>query len=191
MTRLINPFYYIAGGKALAWGLLFLLGNTLLLNCASMAQDTPVHFSYVQHYSFLQTLGQQLLMWLLPALLLWGAGVLLSSSKIRPIDIFGTTAFTQLLMLPMGAMLLFPQFQVLQQEVLQQTLSGQIPPTGEVLLLMGYGFFALFMLIWYYVWNYHAFSVSCNVRGSKAVITFIAAEILTTIIGNCFALWQQ
>lgn len=187
MNRIVNPFDYIAGGKALAWGLLFLSGNALLLYAASMVQDTPLHFTYVQHYSFLRTLAQQAVMWLLPALLLWGAGACCSPSKIRPIDIFGTTAFTQLIMLPMNLLLLLPQIQTLQQEVLQQILAGQIPTTGKVLILTGYGFFALFLMIWYYLWNYRAFSVSCNMRGGRAIVLFIAVEIAVVIIGNVAA----
>ena len=52
MNRFLNPFRYLAGTKALAWGLLFILLTAGVLRAASMVQDSLLHFAFVRDLSF-------------------------------------------------------------------------------------------------------------------------------------------
>lgn len=178
MNRILDPFRYLAGGKALAWGLLFILLTSSLLSAASMVQDSLLHFAFVREVAFGRVLGIEFVLWLLPALLLYGAGALLSRSRIRPVDVLGTTAFAQLPLLVLNLPFLFPQTRR-WSEGLQGTVSaGGIPETGTLVPLAVLGVVALALLALFFFWNYRAFSVSCNVRGPKAVGAFVAVQAI-------------
>ena len=190
MNRFLNPFRYLAGTKALAWGLLFILLTAGVLCAASMVQDSLLHFAFVRGLSFGRVLAAELALWLLPAVGLYGAGLLVSRSKIRPIDVLGTTAFAQLPLLPMNLPFLFPQMKT-WTEGLRHTLSaGGMPGTGMLVLLTVYGGVAIALLVLFYLWNYRAFSVSCNVRGPKAVVAFIVVQALCMIAAPRLVAWM-
>lgn len=179
MNRFADPFRYLAGGRALSLGLLFMLATALLLHAASMIQDRLVHFTFVRGVAFRQVLAVEVALWLLPAVLLYGAGRLLSRSRIRPIDVLGTTAFAQLPLLPMNLPFLFPQAEeVLVGRVRTAALGGTLPATNDLAILLLFAFFALALLVLFYWWNYRAFAVSCNVRGPKAVSAFAAVQLI-------------
>lgn len=179
MNRFADPFRYLAGGKALSLGLLFMLATALLLHAASMMQDNLVHFTFVHDVPFRTVFAVEVALWFVPAALLYGAGVLLSRSRIRPIDLFGTTAFAQLPLLPMNLPFLFPQVgEAFLGRIRRTLLAGAVPDTGDMALLLFYALFALAWLILFYWWNYRAFAVSCNVRGPKAVAAFAAVHLV-------------
>lgn len=183
MRRLANPFRYLAGSKALLLGLVFLLATALLLHAASMVQDSLLHFAVVPGLSFGQVLAAQLLLWLLQALLLYAVGRLLSRSKIRPIDLLGTTAFAQLPLLPINLPLLVPACSdLLLHRLSERILQGGVPAPFEVAALLLYALYAIALLILYYVWNYQALAVSCNLHGSKAIAAYIGVMLLAMLL---------
>lgn len=179
MNRFADPFRYLAGGKALSLGLLFMLATALLLHGASMMQDNLAHFTFVHDVPFRTVLAVGIALWLFPAALLYAAGVLLSRSKIRPIDLFGTTAFAQLPLLPMNLPFLVQQVgEAFPERIRTTLLAGGVPDTGDMALLLCYALFALAQLVLFYWWNYRAFAVSCNVRGPKAIAAFVAVHLV-------------
>lgn len=183
MKKFLNPFRYLAGAKALAIGSIFILATSVLLHAASMVQDNLLHFAFVPHLSFLQVLLVQVVLWVLTALLLYGAGAILSRSKIRPIDIFGTTAFAQLPLLLLNLPFLSSRFAAfIGKDLLNDVQAGLLPTGGELALLLLFVLYGLALLVLYWVWNYRAYSVSCNVHGSKAVVLYIAALVVGTIV---------
>lgn len=190
MNRFLNPFRYLAGTKALAWGLLFILLTAGVLRAASMVQDSLLHFAFVRDLSFGRVLAVELALWVLPAVVLYGAGLLLSRSKIRPIDMLGTTAFAQLPLLPMNLPFLFPQMKTWTEGLRHTVLAGGMPETGTLVLLTVYGFVAIALLVFFYLWNYRAFSVGCNVRGPKAIAAFIVVQALCMIAAPRLVAWM-
>lgn len=164
-SNFCNPFRVIAGGKALVWGVVFIASAVALLCCGGLVQDGYLHFGLrADGVRVWQVAAMEVLWWLIPALLLYGCGVAMSRSKIRAIDMLGTTAFAQLLLLPMIAPLLL--FDMTQS------------PVAPAWAMMLFAVWALAWLILFFVWNYSAFSLSCNVRGTKAVCVFTAVQIL-------------
>ena len=164
-SNFCNPFRVIAGGKALVWGVVFIAAAVALLCCGGLVQDSYIHFGLrADGVRVWQGATMQVLLWLIPALLLYGCGVAMSRSKIRAIDMLGTTAFAQLLLLPMIAPLL----------LFDMTQSTPAPAWAMML-------FAVWALVWlvlFFVWNYSAFSLSCNVRGAKAIVAFALVQAL-------------
>lgn len=184
MKRLINPFLYIAGGKALAWGLAIIAIETAWFCGIGFIQDSYLHFAPAPAVNTLvKTAAMQLAMWLSPALLLWLCGLMLSRSKIRLIDILGTTALAQapllLLLLPLSIGRLNDMLKAAAEAV----RSGGVPELPTVLLLL-YGLWGLAVIILFYIRNYQAFSVSCNLRGWRAAVPFIVVVLLVTVLSQ-------
>ena len=172
-NRLTDPFRYVAGGKALAWGAAILRVEIGWLGFAGFYQNTYLHFAPVAgRLPLVRTAAMQLAMWLVPALLLWGCGALLSRSKIRAVDIFGTTALAQapllLLVLPLGC------------GGVAGRLESASGAAGEALALLAFALFSLVVLAWFFVWNYRAYAVSCNLRGWRAAVSYIAVIAAVT-----------
>lgn len=183
MNRLFNPFRYIAGTKSLVLGFIFIISTTFLLYGGELIQDSYVHIAMCKA-PFWQVLLMQLLWWIVPALLLYVGGLLLSKSHIRIIDVLGTTAFAQLAMLPMVAPLLLPIVKNGSTMLLQQIQQGLQLAMGDMAAVMIYGIWSTLFLVLFYVWNYNAFATSCNVRGTKAIIYFISVQLIVVILGT-------
>lgn len=184
MKRLINPFLYLAGGKALAWGLAVIAIETAWLCGIGFIQDSYLHFAPAPaDNALLKTAAMQLAMWLAPALLLGLCGLIFSRSKIRFVDILGTTALAQapllLLLLPLSIGRLNDTLTAAAEAV----RSGSMPELPTVLLLL-YGFWSLAALALFFIRNYQAFSVSCNLRGWRAVVPFIVVVLLVTMLSQ-------
>lgn len=183
MNRLINPFRYIAGVKSLILGLIFILSSAFLLYSGGMIQDSYVHIGFAR-VALWQVILAQLAWWLIPAMLLYAGGLFLSSSRIRIIDVLGTTAFSQLLLIPMIAPLLLPAVKNGSMLVLESVMQGVAPAMSDMMPVMINGLWSTLLLILFYVWNYNAFATSCNVRGWKAILYFIAVQVIVTIAGT-------
>ena len=183
MKALFNPFRYIAGAKALIFGLVFIVASTLLLYSGGFIQDSYIHIGMAK-VSFLEVLGAQTIWWVVPALLLYLCGLALSKSKIRIIDILGTTAFAQIIMLMMIAPMLLPVVMNNMLESVAALQSGAIIEPTSLMPIIIYSIWSLICLILFYIWNYNAFAVSCNVSGWKAIAAFIAVQVAVTIVGT-------
>ena len=183
MKALFNPFRYIAGAKALIFGLVFIVASTLLLYSGGFIQDSYIHIGMAEA-SFLEVLGAQTIWWIVPAALLYLCGLLLSKSKIRIIDILGTTAFAQLILLLMIAPMLLPAVKENSLDMVAALQSGTMPDMAAFTPLMLYGIWSIFFCVIFYIWNYNAFAVSCNVSGWKAIVAFIAVQVVVTIVGT-------
>lgn len=187
MSNLFNPFRYVAGYKSLAWGVVFIVATSLMLWSGGMIQDGYVHYApYVA--SYWKTLYAEVVFWLLPSLLLMLCGWVLTSSKIRVVDIFGTIAFSHLATIPMVAIMVMPKIQAMLNGLLLSVQSGNMPNNDDKGIIVVLGIVMLLCLALFYIWSYKAYSVSCNVRGWRAVTTFIAVQILCTLFGSLLLL---
>ena len=180
MKALFNPFRYIAGAKALVFGIIFINTSSLLLHSGGLIQDSYIHIGMATA-SLWKVIAMQMLWWILPAALLYLCGVLFSKSKIRVIDILGTTAFAQLIMLLMIAPMLLPAVQSCTEQMVTAVMSGATPTTTLPFVI--FAVWSTICLLLFYIWNYNAFAVSCNLRGAKAILLFIAVQVVVTIIG--------
>ncbi len=189
MKMIFNPFTRIAGGKALACGGLFILAGATLCYLAGNVQDTYLHFTTAKT-AFITTLLRQVAMWFLGATLAYVAGVVLSKSRVRPIDVLGTTAFAQVALLPMLALQLIPslgsRLHTTAVQMAESTAAGAVPQPdpATIVAIIIYGTVSIVMLIWFFVLSYNAFSVSCNVRGIRAAAVYFLTVVAATIISQ-------
>lgn len=167
IERVVNPFIWIAGSQALGWGVLGMLLSTLLSWMAGYHYHGLLHYGPAPNPAWWCYLTEHLIVWLIPATLFYVGGILLSRSKIRLIDVYGTVLFAQLPMLVMNLVYLLPPMQAFAQidpVQMSPTEMLAIPNLHLAILLSLIGVpFVVFSI----VWMFQALKVSCNLKQSR------------------------
>lgn len=188
-TWLFNPFQYVAGGRALLVGLAVILVSGLITYRGRVYFDgvMDVHIGVGGGLWFF--LVQGVINWLCLAVWLYFLGLIVSKSSFRMIDLFGTEALARwpflIIALVMGLKA--------NREVTNYFIS--LLKEGEWSVSVNYMVFLVFfvatavmvsMIVWSVVLMYRAYAISCNLKGAKAVVTFvvglIGAEIMSKFI---------
>ena len=163
---LYNPFERIAGYSALMWGVLGLIVSTLISYWSGWHYNGLLHYGPAANPALWRFAAEHVVVWLIPALLFYVGGLLLSKSKIRIVDVLGTVAFAQLLLIGMNLIYSLPAARAMLD--VQAVLSGAIGKGAIGLALLGVVF-----LVWTLVWMYSALKVSCNLKGFRLVLVYI------------------
>lgn len=195
---LSNPFQFVAGWSALGAGALLMVASGALAWLGQAHFDGVLDFHTGAGGPLWLNLAEPFINWLSVAVLLLPAALLLSRSKVRPIDILGTLALARAPMGLAAAAALMPGMRRYLDGVmaaLGPVMSGDapgtdllMPPGVSVLDLASavLGLLAtLLALVWTLVWMYRAFAVSANIGGFKTVTAYIiailAAEVLSKV----------
>lgn len=115
------------------------------------------------------------------------AGFIISRSRPRVIDIFGTQSLARFPMLVTSLFALLPgHTNFLNQLASNPTNIIDIASknTNDFIMFLIVAFITLFMIIWMVTLMYRAFSISCNVVGGKAISTFIIILLIGEIISK-------
>lgn len=177
-TWLYNPFEYIAGYKALLIGLAVMTLSTLIgtLNNTHFDGSVDVHIGLHGPLSLFFT--EAFVSWFVTAVLFYLAGIMLSDSHIRFIDVIGTMAFARIPLIISVLAGFFPVMQQIAQldpskpgESIQQLIS--ILP---VLILASVPLVA--SMIWTITLMFNAYRISCNLKGARLIASFIITLIL-------------
>jgi hypothetical protein len=183
---LFNPFRFIAGFQALVIGLAIILiggfigwlGNT--------------HFDGVLDVHI--GLGAPLRIFLAEGLINWGCmaiplfffGLIVSHSAFRVIDVFGTQALARWPYIIVAiAMLPDANRRVLEYIMSRLTQTAPAVSVGSIdVFVFAFAMIVgILTIIWVVALMYRAYAVSCNIKGAKAIITFIisliGAEVLS------------
>jgi len=113
-------------------------------------------------------------------LLLLG-GKIISASRVRVLDVFGTQALARVPYLVTALLKLLPGYQRYGAYlVAQYTETGADVQTApaDVVLFGVVMLVAILMIIWMVALMYRAYAVSCNVRGGRAIGVFVAALLV-------------
>ena len=108
VERCVNPFIWIAGMPALLWGVLGLVASTLLSWASGYHYHGLLHFGPAPNPAWWCYLAEHLIVWLVPALIFYLGGVVLSRSRIRIVDVFGTVLFAQIPLIGMNLINILP-----------------------------------------------------------------------------------
>jgi hypothetical protein len=193
LTLLFNPFFYIAGLQALGLGLAAILLTALVGACGHTHFDgvLDTHAGAAAPLWFFFAEG--VIDWLCLTAVLWVCGKIISQTAFRAVDLFGTQAlarwpalFISLIALPK----VFRQFPIQAAAQLKQ---GNFQfDTLDVILFVALAIAMIPFVCWMVALMYRSFSVSCNVKGGKAIGTFIAGLLIAEILSKlAMALMQQ
>jgi hypothetical protein len=185
---LFNPFYYVAGAKALGLGLLVLILTGMFGFWGKIRFDGLLDFHMgLPPLPIWGNIAETLFSWLLLSILLFFAGKMISKSRPRLIDVFGTQALARLPYLLVSLTALMPGANRFTNELLTGRASwDQFSPDMAVFLFVA--IFGLVMMAWMIALMYRAFAVSCNVSGKVAILVFIIALAVGEIISKVIIL---
>lgn len=172
MTQaLFNPFLRIAGTKALLIGLITLLVTAVIAYYSHCHFDGAIdaHIGTITPMWFYP--AEALIDWLCLTLLFYISGIIFSQSAIRFIDVAGTMALARWPMIFIALLAFIP---VVQPQNIHDVNAS----------IIIFGFTLLIFTIWMIALMYNAYTVSCNIKGSKATISFIATLICAEIISK-------
>ena len=185
ITLLFNPFVYIAGAKALGLGLAAILlagfvgswSNTHFDGVLDVHTGTraPLWFFLVEGF----------INWLSLSIVLWLGGKLISQTAFRGIDLFGTQALARWPTLFISLMTLAKPYQRFGHELLEQMKRGKFDLNSmDAIIFFAIALGIIPFICWMVALMYKSFSVSCNVKGGKAIGTFIAGLFIAEILSK-------
>lgn len=188
---LFNPFRTVAGLKALLLGLGFITATSLIASVGGVHFDGVLDVHIYKPGPMGLFLTENLINWLCMVLFLFFSALIVSRSQWRFIDIAGTqalsrwpTLITALVMLP-GANRRFGDY--LMSKLGQGDTTTTVNSTDAVIFFIA-AIIAVLMIIWMVALMYKAYTVSCNVKGAKAIVAFIISLLLAEVVSKILIL---
>ncbi|MCW3122680.1 MAG: hypothetical protein JWQ38_2172 [Flavipsychrobacter sp.] len=173
---LFNPFIYVAGSRAL------LIGWVVMIVTAVIGYYSNTHFTSIGVKTGIAAplaycLIEQFVAWGCTVLLFYPAGRIFSTSAIRVVDVAGTMALARWPMIFCAVMgFAMPVYSPSQSvDELIKSITGTTIALSMLVLVFA---------IWMITLMVNAFMLSCNLKGSKAVISFIVSLLLAEILSS-------
>lgn len=187
-TILINPFEIIAGTKALLIGLGLILLTGVLGYFSNICFDGIIDMHFADNkLTFLYHLTEGIINWVLASIILFLAGAIFSKTRYRLIDIFGTIALSRWPLSLLSFFSLFVAHQKVNNYILWK-VTGKEPEVfvaiGELIAFGFLVFLIILVLIWMIKLMYNAYSISFNLKGQKAIFSFIVALFIAEIVSK-------
>lgn len=190
MKRIIfNPAERIAGTKSLLVGLWIIVLTSLFADIFNTHFNGVIDIKYgAPDTVYLSYLLYGLVNVIVLSVLLYISGIIVSKSSIRFIDVIGTQSIAR------APFIFAPFFNVAS---LMEKAGNQIMylymNIGEPVIITPFQWiivalfllFSLLIIVWAIALMYNSYRVTCNVKGSKAVISFI----IVLLIAEGLTLW--
>jgi len=169
MKWLINPFERIAGWQALVIGFAVMVLIAVVSNLNGIFFNGVLYIQIGASFGFFALFAKQFVDFLILFLTMWIAGVCFSKSRLRAIDVAGTMALARAPMLLVVVICFLPVAPVSLYDI----------PRIIIFLLICIPF-----MIWMVALMYNAYTVSCHLKGNKAVVSFIGALVVAEIVSR-------
>jgi len=169
MKYLFNPFERIAGWQALFLGVVAMALTAVVGKINLIAFDGVLDIHGGASISFSASFIMQAVDFSVLFLTMWLAGVCFSKSKLRAIDVAGTMALARAPMLALVLICFLP--------VVPEDLFDILRTVIFVIIIIPF-------IVWTVTLMYNAYTVSCHLKGSRAVWSFIGALLIAEIISK-------
>jgi hypothetical protein len=187
VTLLFNPFFYFAGSKALCLGLAAILLAGLLGALGNTHFDGVLDTHTGAHAPLWFFLVEGIVDWLCMAVVLLALGKVASKTSFRALDVLGTQALARWPTILVGLLMLPGAVRRFGAQLVQLLGSSGARPAFNVadaavfcLVVMA----TIPLVCWMVYLMYKSYSVSCNVKGGKAIGTFIAGLIAAEVLSK-------
>jgi hypothetical protein len=120
------------------------------------------------------------------------AGRIMSRTSFRTIDLAGTQALARWPTVLVGLIALPKGYQRFSAYLIEQPLKrgGRIEFAGtDAFVFAAVVLGMILLLCWMTFLMYRSYSVSCNLRGAKAVLSFVGALIVAEILSKTALYW--
>jgi hypothetical protein len=171
--RLFNPFYYIAGAES------FLIGLAAIFFAGVIAWMVRIRFNGIfdvhagANAPFWLYIADGFINWLSISVLLLIAAVLMAKS-FRAVDLFGTMAMSRWPSIVAGLLIWGISYCGCFHGEGEGGHSAAFFTVAAVITLLVNAWMAVLM--------YHAYSISCNIKGGKALISFLVVLIIAEFV---------
>ncbi|MDR2917080.1 MAG: hypothetical protein LBV74_19990 [Tannerella sp.] len=183
LSLIINPFKKIAGFQALSWGFAGLIISTILSMATGYHYHNLLHYGPAPNSAWWCFAAEHLIVWLVPAILFYCSAICFSKSKVRIIDVFGTMLFAQIPFIFMNLFAFIPAVQKLINMDMNIPVE-QIAKQPEFIIGSMIILVSCIFLIMTLIWMFQALRVSCNLKGSRLVVTYIVGIITSNILSG-------
>jgi len=168
-SLVLNPFRKIAGWEALLVGVVIMALTAVIGKFNSVTFDGVLDVSPGMVFDFSAAFAMQAVIFFTLFLTMWLSGICFSKSKLRAIDVAGTMALARSPMLLLAILFFLPITPESPYDIPRVIIS--------VLICIPF-------VIWTIILMYNAYSVSCHLKGTKAVVSFIGALIVAEILSK-------
>jgi hypothetical protein len=172
-----NPFFYIAGYKALFIGLCGLLISSFLCYCTDISYYNICVFPSIK-YPLVYFIARGVILWIFMALLSYLSGFAFSKSSIRIIDVIGTQALARLPMVILPLPFFIPS---ISQHFFYTVNLGSL----SIISTIGFVYVNL-LFIWQMVLLFNAYKISCNLKDMRLIFSFILIILMSEILTRYF-----
>jgi len=162
-----NPFERIAGLPALMIGIVVMALTAIIGKINGVAFNGVLNVGAGASITFAASFAMQAVNYLALFLSMWIAGILFSKSKVRAVDVAGTMALSRTPMLLLVVICFLPIVPVSMYEIPR---------------LIIFGLIGILFVIWMIALMYNAYSVSCNLKGARVVVSFIGTLLVAEIV---------
>ena len=178
MKKLINPFRYLPLRQALCWGIVALILMSVFCWQVGLRMSSITQINYAGGSLMSATL-QQLIAWLLFAVVLYAVGAVVSKSKVRFWDV---AAFNLFARIPFDLSLLMFAIPSVRS-IMGLITDGSFETAMQYMnLLMVVGLVSMLFSIWYFFWSYKAFAEATNIKNGKGVAIFVLTFVVAYLV---------
>ena len=180
MKKILNPFRYLPLRQAICWGIAALILTAIFCWQIGLRMTSITQINYAGGSLARATL-QQLVAWLIFAVVLYVAGAIVSRSKVRFWDV---AAFNLFARIPFDLSLLI--FAVpMVRSVVGLIYDGSLATAMEYTsLLTIVGMVTTIFVVWYFYWSYKAFAEATNLKNGRGVALFIGSFVVAYILSG-------
>lgn len=178
MKKLINPFRYLPLRQALCWGIVALILMSVFCWQVGLRMSSITQINYAGGSLMTATL-QQLIAWLLFAVVLYAVGAVVSKSKVRFWDV---AAFNLFARIPFDLSLLMFAIPSVRS-IMGLITDGSFETAMQYMnLLMVVGLVSMLFSIWYFFWSYKAFAEATNIKNGRGVAIFVLTFVVAYLV---------
>lgn len=183
--KFYNPHNKIGGYNALYAGLAVIIVSAAIGSLLNVHFNGNLQVALLPDRGFLFVLAEHVAPWLVYSFLFFIFGRLLSKSRIRFVDVAGAFAlarFPFLLIVLTGV--IGGRNEILAKLMLlavQQSNSAteNVLSGGDITFIVLYVAFLLAVFIWFIALLFHGYRISCNLEGTKLIVSFIVGIIVS------------
>jgi hypothetical protein len=185
---LFKPFTYIAGAKALAFGLIVMLilsvigylGNTHFNGVIGMQYAPLSHVTpYVIHAAY------QVIALISMTEIFYITARIVSKTSVRLIDVAGTMSLSQVPLILFGMMGLIPTVHLELGNIDTANIAQIMALLKEnMIMICIVSIVSIVIIVWSIILKYNAYSVSGNIKGITGGITFTIALVISEIVSK-------
>lgn len=181
---LFNPIAYYSEKKLLVFGILSAVIGAFLAYATNSRHDSFLHLSTVSNTEWWHSFIDLLIIMVCTFVFLFAAGKIVNT-KTRAIDILNTILVAYIPFYLASLTNINGKMDRAVSEIMEIMSNSEFTiSTGTMIYLTITGFISILILIWVIALLYNGFKTATNAKGVKAIILFILALVLSTILTN-------